>query len=100
MDRQKFLEILYKRYPEKSNILVNKKVVKVESFNNGTCVTTQDGSAYHGSLVIGADGVHSQVRSELWRLADLQDPGCITDQEKHSEYINSCITEKDYYSNS
>lgn len=100
MDRQKFLEILYKRYPEKANILVNKKVVKVEPFENGTCVTTQDGSSYRGSLVVGADGVHSRVRSEVWRLADLQHPGCITDHEKQSEYINSCLTGNDYCSNS
>lgn len=45
-------------------------------------VETKDGSIYTADLVIGADGVRSGVRSELWRHADIEKPGYIPKQDK------------------
>ncbi|KAL1859280.1 hypothetical protein Plec18170_002396 [Paecilomyces lecythidis] len=82
LERQKFLEILYRTYPDKSKILLNKKVVEVRLLGKEACVVAKDGSTYNGNLVIGADGVHSCIRSEMWRLADMNRPGLITQREK------------------
>jgi FAD dependent monooxygenase len=65
-------------------VLVGKTVVSIEQDKNGTVmVRTEDGSIYHGDLVIGADGVHSRVRREMWRLAEVEQPGLITAREKN-----------------
>lgn len=69
LDRQKLLEILYTRLPNPGNIHLNRRVTGVESFPGGATVTTADGTRYTGHLVLGADGVHSPVRAEIWKAA-------------------------------
>lgn len=81
-ERQKLLEILYETYPDHSKIHVNKKVVEVKLLDNKAGVITNDGSLYTGDLIVGADGVHSRIRSEIWRLADMKNPGLVTNREK------------------
>ncbi|KAL3443344.1 hypothetical protein BJX65DRAFT_298416 [Aspergillus insuetus] len=69
LDRQKVLEILHDRYPAKSNIHINKKVIEIKQTEREAQVVTNDGSVYRGDLVVGADGIHSAVRAEMWRQA-------------------------------
>ncbi|PKY01965.1 FAD/NAD(P)-binding domain-containing protein [Aspergillus campestris IBT 28561] len=69
LDRQKLLEILYNRLSNRENIHLNRRVVGVERFPGGATVTTADGTRYTGHLVLGADGVHSPVRAEIWKAA-------------------------------
>ena len=52
-------------------------------------VVTEDGSVFQGDLIVGADGVHSRIRSEMWRLADELHPGMITPQERQSRQHRS-----------
>ncbi|KUL81853.1 hypothetical protein ZTR_09748 [Talaromyces verruculosus] len=92
LDRKKVLEILYHHYPDKSKIITNKKVLEVQLSGDEAIVVTDDGQCYHGDLIVGADGVHSRIRSEMWRLADSMNPELITPKEKKSLTIEyACV---------
>lgn len=67
MDRQFLLQTLYDNLSDKSKVLLNKRVSRVEQDHNGVTVYCRDGSSYKGDVVVGADGVHSVVRGEMWR---------------------------------
>jgi hypothetical protein len=91
LERQKMLQILYDSQTEKSKILCGKKVTKIEDFEESMTVYTEDGSTYKGDLVVGADGVHSQVRAEMWRLAEKMQPGIISNTERNSQFNPSFL---------
>lgn len=74
-DRQWLLQMLYNQLKCKDKILLKKKVSKVDFHVGGVRVTTADGEQFTGSLIIGADGVHSKVRSEMFRLGHELQPG-------------------------
>jgi 2-polyprenyl-6-methoxyphenol hydroxylase-like FAD-dependent oxidoreductase len=52
-----------------SKLFPNKKLQNITSLTDGVQVTCADGSSYSGSIVIGADGAHSLVRSLMRSLA-------------------------------
>ena len=58
----------------RQNVLTDKNLVDIESDCNGVKVTCDDGSVYHGSIVIGADGAHSKTRRLKRELALKDDP--------------------------
>lgn len=67
MERQKLLAILYTALPDKSKVRVKKAVSRIEQpTGEDVRVYTVDGEVYHADLVIGADGVHSSIRTGLW----------------------------------
>lgn len=69
LERQRFLQILYDKLEGKKNVYASKKVVAItEGPNKDTVVVrTSDGAEYAADIVVGADGVHSTVRSEIRR---------------------------------
>lgn len=69
------LQVLYDNIKDKTKILTGKRVQSVDMKEDKVVVKTEDGSLYTGDILVGADGVHSQVRSEMWRLANEQSPG-------------------------
>ncbi|CAI7598820.1 unnamed protein product [Penicillium palitans] len=75
LDRQKMLEILYESYPDHRNIRLGEKVTTIESCGNTAIVRTSTGSVYRGHLIVGADGVHSKVRQEIWNALERTSPG-------------------------
>jgi 2-polyprenyl-6-methoxyphenol hydroxylase-like FAD-dependent oxidoreductase len=85
LSRQKLLQIMYDRCPIKSNIFLDKTVVRVEHKQECVIVHSQDGRSYKGDLVVGADGVHSCVRTQMWRNADALWPGVVTEDEKNGK---------------
>lgn len=71
MERQKLLAILYSALPDKSKVRVNTTVSRIEQpAGEGVRVQTVGGEVYHADLVVGADGVHSSIRSQLWEATN------------------------------
>ena len=76
------IEKLYNHLQRKQKVLLSKKVVSVRHEGAKVKVTTKDGSEFVGDILVGADGVHSTVREEMWRLADQLEPGLIPASER------------------
>ncbi|KAB8261873.1 hypothetical protein BDV32DRAFT_157866 [Aspergillus pseudonomiae] len=92
LDRQKFLEILHTSYPEQSNIHTNCRVTHIRRLDSHIEVVTSSGQEYIGDLVVGADGVHSVIRSEMWKLADALEPGRVSKRERRSMKVEyACV---------
>ncbi|KAF7557439.1 hypothetical protein G7Z17_g749 [Cylindrodendrum hubeiense] len=77
LDRQMVLQVLYDNIRDKSKIMTSKRVIKVELNDDTSTAITSDGSQYSGDMVVGADGIRSTVRGEMWRLANKLDPNSI-----------------------
>ncbi|CAH0051421.1 unnamed protein product [Clonostachys solani] len=84
LDRQKILAGLYDKIKDKSKIILGKKLLTVEQVAAGIIATCEDGSSFNGDIIVGADGVRSKVRNEMWRYADEHDPGRFNNAEKLS----------------
>ncbi|KAI0525605.1 hypothetical protein F5B22DRAFT_642613 [Xylaria bambusicola] len=85
--RPHYVEALYKSLPEsaKARIHVRKRVVRIDVTDDGVTVHCADGSVEHGSIVIGADGVHSRTRQTMQSLA----AGLPADTEQPSPFITT-----------
>ncbi|KAE8358513.1 hypothetical protein BDV27DRAFT_150372 [Aspergillus caelatus] len=81
-DRQKLLEILHDTIKHKDRVLLNKKVSEIDLIDGGVNVTTADGSVYTGTLVVGADGIHSKVRSLMRDWGNKLQPGYFPAKEE------------------
>ncbi|KAI2622985.1 FAD/NAD(P)-binding domain-containing protein [Hypomontagnella submonticulosa] len=73
---------------DKPRILLNKKVTDIKADDAGVTIRCADGTTYNGSILIGADGVHSVVRKHMRAIALRQSPKIDIDDEKPfvSEY--------------
>ncbi|KAH7040064.1 uncharacterized protein B0I36DRAFT_309847 [Microdochium trichocladiopsis] len=82
--RSELLDMLYTTLPEeaKAKVLTNKRISDITSDEAKAVVTCEDDTSYQGSVVLGADGVHSQVREYMRTLALQQDPKAKVDEEK------------------
>jgi 2-polyprenyl-6-methoxyphenol hydroxylase-like FAD-dependent oxidoreductase len=87
-DRQTVLEVLRDNLQDKSKLLVNKQVERVDHSTEGVIVRCKDGSSYDGDIVVGADGVFSKVRKEMWRLAEKKLPELVQ-KERNGEFLMS-----------
>jgi 2-polyprenyl-6-methoxyphenol hydroxylase-like FAD-dependent oxidoreductase len=84
MHRPDLLQTLYDTLStaDKARVSTGKRVVEIVSNEDGVIVTCDDGTSFNGSVVIGADGVHSLVRDEMRRLALMQSPTAVVN-DKH-----------------
>ncbi|RYP82345.1 hypothetical protein DL770_005604 [Monosporascus sp. CRB-9-2] len=81
LDRQQLLQILHSHIREKTKVIPGARIVSVSEDHQGVHVTTSDGRQFTGDILVGADGAHSFVRQEMWRLARLTAPGYFSDDE-------------------
>lgn len=82
--RADFVQILYEglRDEDRAQVHTDKKLVGIESNSEGVIVTCEDGSTYAGSIVLGADGVHSPTRRIMQDICLKASPGTNVDGEK------------------
>ncbi|CAJ2508942.1 Uu.00g139680.m01.CDS01 [Anthostomella pinea] len=72
-NRGDFIRLLYESLPEReSRVRTSTEVVRIETRDDGVQVHLGDGSVIEGSLVIGADGVHSKTRELMQRMGSAQ----------------------------
>ncbi|KZL77439.1 FAD binding domain-containing protein [Colletotrichum tofieldiae] len=81
IDRQMLLQVLYDNLKQKGKVLPEKRVAKIELIDGGVLVHTKDGSVFEGDIVVGADGIHSTVREEMWRIGHQESPGYFPEDE-------------------
>jgi 2-polyprenyl-6-methoxyphenol hydroxylase-like FAD-dependent oxidoreductase len=82
------LQVLYNNIRDKTKVLTQKRVQNVELTEDGVIVKASDGSTYEGDILVGADGIHSSVREEMWRIANDLSPGWIPSDERSCEFPN------------
>lgn len=75
IDGHKILGVLYNNLLNQDCVLTEKAVARLHVEEQGVKVVTQYGSCYYGDIVVGADGVHSVTRDEIWRIGNEQSPG-------------------------
>ncbi|EFY96953.2 FAD binding domain-containing protein [Metarhizium robertsii ARSEF 23] len=90
LERRQLLRILYDALPDKTRIHVNKTMSTIEHFTKdeitGARVLTKEGDVYEGDLIVGADGIHSQTRGEIWRRINSS-----KSEFEPAECIDKCI---------
>lgn len=86
LDRQQLIETLFQKLVDKSRIYASCGALKVEYMDQGVRVETYDGRVFTGNIVVGADGVHSQVRQEMWRIMDAQIPGSPATDDRNGTF--------------
>ncbi|KAI1398670.1 hypothetical protein F4819DRAFT_489368 [Hypoxylon fuscum] len=75
MPRGELIKVLYMnlKYGD-TNITTSAEVVDIEAHAQGVRVHLLNGNVVNGSIVIGADGVHSKVRKVMYNLAGKLSP--------------------------
>lgn len=75
------LQVLYENLKDKSKVLTSSRVSEIKLDDSGATAITINGESYKGDIIIGADGIHSKVRDEMWRLANKLQPGLMDPAE-------------------
>ncbi|KAK8102443.1 hypothetical protein PG984_015589 [Apiospora sp. TS-2023a] len=84
LERKEFLKHLYECLPSKSPVRTGCEVSRISESPDGVRVFLKDGSHEDGDMVVGCDGVASQVRQLMWYNANKAHPGSISNKEMKS----------------
>ncbi|KAJ5728386.1 hypothetical protein N7493_004716 [Penicillium malachiteum] len=87
VERCKALEVLHNHVKDKSKIHAQTAVVGYEETADCVTITTENGEQHQGSILIGADGIHSKVRKLM------ADKISVTDQALAKEINEAFISE-------
>ncbi|KAI3571599.1 hypothetical protein IWW34DRAFT_768508 [Fusarium oxysporum f. sp. albedinis] len=92
IDRQMLLAGLYNNLKSKDSVLPGQRVQSVEELDGGVQVTTTKGEVFNGDILVGADGIYSTVRKEMWRIGNKASPGYFpTDEWSSVPCYYKCI---------
>lgn len=64
-ERCKVLQIIYNHIQNKDRIHSRTAVSDYEETEDDITITTEDGKSYQGSILVGADGIHSHIRKVM-----------------------------------
>lgn len=87
-NRYDLLCVLHNHIREKERLLVNKKVVRVDTYEDKVVVQTSTGDVFEAQVIVGADGVRSTVRDEMWRNAEVA--GAVPEEDKKGQWVG-CV---------
>ncbi|KAH9219751.1 BcBOA8 protein [Leptodontidium sp. 2 PMI_412] len=90
-ERQKLQQELYNAITDKSKFLTGRKVNSVEHREEEVVVKCENGEVYRGDVLLGADGTHSFVRSEMRKLIDEKDDKLLKGDKKSQFVEYSCL---------
>lgn len=82
--RRDLLRILYRNLKSQDKIHTEMRVAEIVQATDGVLVKTTKGETVAGDILIGADGVHSTIRREMWRLAAKLQPGAFPEDKLSS----------------
>lgn len=83
-NRYDLLCVLHKHIREKERLLVNQKIIRVDALEDKAIAYTSTGDVFEAQVVIGADGVRSTVRNEMWRNAEVA--GAVPEEDKKGQW--------------
>ena len=86
LERLGLIKLLYNNLPKKDQVLTSHQVSRVDYSPKGVYVYCNNGAFFEGDIVVGADGIHSIVRSEMWRQAAKTDPHAFEIKDKACEF--------------
>ncbi|KAH7044525.1 hypothetical protein B0J12DRAFT_603811 [Macrophomina phaseolina] len=80
-----FLRILHSHIKEKSRLHARTELSSYEESESGVTVMTSDGRTFTGSILVGADGVHSKTRNLIAEKLQIED-------QQLSKALKECYT--------
>jgi 2-polyprenyl-6-methoxyphenol hydroxylase-like FAD-dependent oxidoreductase len=86
-DRHFLLSTLYNNIKDKSHLLLNKKVSRIDHNHKTATVQCKDGTTYTGDVIVGADGVSSLVRQEMFRHFEVNEPSAFDHTDRSGTWI-------------
>lgn len=91
LDRQFLLRSLVNSIVQKEKMLLNKNSIRINHSNSGVSVECEDGSRYHGDVLVGCDGVNSRscVRAEMRRIANEANVHNFPETEEISKHVET-----------
>ncbi|GME30195.1 putative FAD binding domain protein [Neofusicoccum parvum] len=91
MERCEELRILYSHVKDKSKIHAHTAVESYDETDEGVTVTTSNGESFSGSILIGADGIHSRVRTLMADQISKTQPDLATELKEGFAAEYKCI---------
>lgn len=91
LTRQNLLRVISDHTPDKSKVFTSKRVLTIENTAEGVTAICEDGTSYHGDILVGADGVHSMVRSSMQQHLESVAPGSTKKDQTALSAEYNCI---------